>query len=356
MAEDNLLKESAINSIRLAIELFNRPSERGRRESVLILLNHAFEMLLKAGLSHRGVSVWEGGIGQTIGFERCVNLAHLGDPDTPDIKFLGEEDATTIRAINAQRDAASHYVVDLDESHLYIHARAGITVFDRILETVFGDRLADHLPERILPLSTRPPERLDLLIGREYYQVRALLKRGDTAMARAKLMALESLDRAANEEHRPPRKKDLEAKAEMVAEGKRWADVFPGVAALNLRTEGEGPSLKVQITKGEGMPVRLVPTEELTGEETVVGLKRVNELDYYSLGIKKLAEKLPITWPKAKAVAESLALTDDEEYYKEIRVGSATYKRYSPAALERIQEALISGEVDPGRAWEEHGW
>ncbi len=41
------LKGRAINSLVLGIELFNRPHDQGRSESVLILLHHAFEMLLK---------------------------------------------------------------------------------------------------------------------------------------------------------------------------------------------------------------------------------------------------------------------------------------------------------------------
>lgn len=42
------LKQRAIHSLVLAIELFNRPHENGRPEGTLILLHHAFEMLLKA--------------------------------------------------------------------------------------------------------------------------------------------------------------------------------------------------------------------------------------------------------------------------------------------------------------------
>jgi len=42
------LRKRAINSLVLAIELFNRPHDLGRSEAVLILLHHAFEMLLKA--------------------------------------------------------------------------------------------------------------------------------------------------------------------------------------------------------------------------------------------------------------------------------------------------------------------
>jgi HEPN domain-containing protein len=43
-------KRRAINSLLLAIEMFNRPHEAGRTEAVLMLLQHAFEMCLKAAI------------------------------------------------------------------------------------------------------------------------------------------------------------------------------------------------------------------------------------------------------------------------------------------------------------------
>jgi hypothetical protein len=43
-----------MESLLLSIEVFNRPQERGRTATTLILLDHSFEMLLKAGILHRG--------------------------------------------------------------------------------------------------------------------------------------------------------------------------------------------------------------------------------------------------------------------------------------------------------------
>ena len=43
------LKQRAIDSLMLSIELFNRPHDGGRVEGVLIHADHAFEMLLKPG-------------------------------------------------------------------------------------------------------------------------------------------------------------------------------------------------------------------------------------------------------------------------------------------------------------------
>jgi hypothetical protein len=44
------LRCRALESLTLARELFNRPAECFRADGVLILLHHAFEMLLKAAI------------------------------------------------------------------------------------------------------------------------------------------------------------------------------------------------------------------------------------------------------------------------------------------------------------------
>lgn len=54
----SLLRKS-LDSLALAIEIFNRPAEVGRRDTVLILFDHSFEMLLKAGILHKGAKIWD---------------------------------------------------------------------------------------------------------------------------------------------------------------------------------------------------------------------------------------------------------------------------------------------------------
>lgn len=60
------------DSLILAIDYFNRPIDRGRVSAVLILLDHAFEMLLKAAIPHRGGRIREARKRETIGFDSCV--------------------------------------------------------------------------------------------------------------------------------------------------------------------------------------------------------------------------------------------------------------------------------------------
>ena len=46
--EVKMLLEKATDSLILSIELFNRPQEQCRHTGALILLDHSFEMILKA--------------------------------------------------------------------------------------------------------------------------------------------------------------------------------------------------------------------------------------------------------------------------------------------------------------------
>jgi hypothetical protein len=53
----------------LGMEKFNCPFERGRVTSVLIALDHAFEMLLKASTLQRGGRIRKRGAAETLGFD-----------------------------------------------------------------------------------------------------------------------------------------------------------------------------------------------------------------------------------------------------------------------------------------------
>ena len=100
--EVKILRRKAVDSLILSIEHFNRPSDTGRVHSVLIFLDHAFEMLFKAIIVHRGGRIREARSEQTIGFNACVRK---GISDAK-VKFLNEKQALTVQTINSLRDAA----------------------------------------------------------------------------------------------------------------------------------------------------------------------------------------------------------------------------------------------------------
>ena len=91
--------------------------------------------------------------------------------------------------MDAQRDQAAHYYVELSEDVLYVHAQSGVTLFNEVLNKSFGVVLSERLPSRILPVSTRPPRDLVVLFNNELAEVDRLLTGGKRqgAAAAAKL-------------------------------------------------------------------------------------------------------------------------------------------------------------------------
>ena len=141
--EASLLKAKSLNSLMLSIEHFNRPWDHGRTDAVLMFMDHFFEMLLKAAILHRGGVIRDKAKQNTIGLDECVRRGL----STGKIKFLVEEQALALQAINGLRDAAQHHIVELSEGHLYIQAQTGITLHRDLLKSVFNER------------SSRPPAR-----------------------------------------------------------------------------------------------------------------------------------------------------------------------------------------------------
>ncbi len=284
--EAKMLLEKAIDSLVLAIELFNRPDDRGRVSSTLIMLDHAFEMLMKAAILHRGGRIREKRARETIGFDACVRRS-LSDGN---IKYLTEEQALALQTINGLRDAAQHHLLDISEGQLYVHMQSGVTLFRDLLQNVFGQDLACYLPARVLPVATSPPTDLATLFDSEIKEIEKLLQPGRRRRieALARLRPIAILDLTIRGEKGQPSDSDLRRMSKELLQGKGWEHVFQGVAAVEITADGTGPSLSLRLTKKEGIPIQLVP--EGTPGASVVAVRRVNELDFYSLGAKQLAK------------------------------------------------------------------
>lgn len=340
--ESTLLLQKAFDSLQLSIELFNRPQNYGRISSTLIQLDHSFEMFLKAAIVHRGGKIRDTGARETIGFDKCVSRT-LSDSN---IKFLIEEQAITLRTINALRDAAQHYLLDISEEQLFLHIQSGITLFRDLLKSVFDQDLASLLPARVLPVSTLPLLDLSSLFDSEIKIIKSLLRPGRRKKieAEARLRPLVILDSTIKGEKGQPSSTELGKIGHKLFSGKKWPEIFSGVSAIEMATSGSGPTVSLRITKKEGIPIHYVP--EGTPEAGVVAVKRVNDFDFYNLGAKQLAEKLEISVSKAVAVVDHFKLRSDPECYKEFKSGSMVLKKYSPKAIEKIRGYLKHESVD----------
>lgn len=120
-----ILNGKAIAPVRASVIAFDGLDEDGRVTNVLLCLQRAFEMLLKAALAQGGASMLDKKTGKSIGLEKAINLAQ-GDEK---IK-LGANEAAPIRTIDAMRDEEQHWYSVVDEAILYMHVRPGVTLFD----------------------------------------------------------------------------------------------------------------------------------------------------------------------------------------------------------------------------------
>lgn len=345
--EARLLLNHAIDSLLLAIEHFNRPADKGRAETVLMLLDHSFEMLLKSTIVHRGGRIRERRAAQTIVFDHCIRKC-LSDAQ---VKCLTEPQALTLRIINAFRDGAYHYLINISEQVFYLYTQAGVTTFADIFRQVFQKELGDFLPSRVLPISTEPPSDLVVIMDKEFHQIQNLLaigmRRG--AEAKARLRAIAIAENVATGRDSQPGQGQLRRLITEIRAGHNWNTMFPGIATLKIDTEGSGMTFSIRISKSEGPPVRLVRE----GEEAAAALaiKRVDELGYYNLGLHDLARHLGIGANRLLAIIRHLALQNDLDYFKEFRIGLSRHKRYSQKALQRLKEEMP--KLDMTAVWQQ---
>lgn len=339
--EARLLHRKALDSLILSIEHFNRPDDRGRVSTVLILLDHAFEMLIKAAILHRGGRIRDRRARETLGFDACVRKA-LSDAQ---VKFLSDEQALTLQTINGLRDAAQHHLIDISEGQLYLHMQTGVTLFRDLLKAVFGQDLSARLPARVLPISTIAPLDIATLFEMETQEIKKLLapKKRRHTEAYARLRPLAIFDATIQGQKLQPSMSELRSKGAALQAGKTWRNVFVGAASVELKPDPNARALCLRITKKEGIPVQLVP--EGTPGASVIGVKRVNELDFYNLGRDQLAKAIGLSGPKTSALIWHLRLQKDSECFKEIAIGSAKFKRYSQKAIPLLREALQKGDV-----------
>lgn len=337
-----LLRQKAIDGLVLSIEHFNRPWDQGRVQSVLILLDHAFEMLLKSAILHKGGKIRKSHDKQTIGFSRSV---HIGHTDA-NIKFLTEQQVFVLLTINGQRNAVQHYLIDISEHQLYFYAQAGVTLFQDVHDNIFGQELVLELPERVLPISTTAPRDLIALFENEVEEIKHILTPGTRKEMNAimKTRSLAILENSANGTYEQPTDHEIRKICKRLSNGEKWTKVFPGVASISVAENSSGPTLSLRLTKKEGIPVQIRHENEETGIPIVV--RRVNELDYYSLGATGLAKKVGITVPKLTAVVKHLNLRNNPKYFKQISVGRTVHSRYSQEAISIIKDTLEQESID----------
>ena len=332
------MKSKALASLRRAIVIFNSHEEDGRATSILLHLQHAGEMLIKAALVQRGQKVFDPTTNKSKGFARCLNLSeeHLG---------CTKSEIGSFRTIDALRDTEQHWFALVPEELLYLESRAFIAAFDMILHRTFGEHLSDHLPERVLPISTLPlPRDMSTLFGSKYEQIRTLLRPGKRQRDEARglirtLLAMEAhvVDEVEINEA------DVSRVEKAVKSGKEWSVAFPRLAQIVTQFEGDGLAVVVRISKTEGAPVRLIAADD---PSEAAAIREVDLQKRFRYSPTELAEQLKVKMHHAASLKAHFGIDADQQCMREFVFGSQKHKRYSDTAIERLRDALPTVNVE----------
>lgn len=156
--------------------------------------------------------------------------------------MLSKDERSALSILDAHRDTAVHYYQDVSEDLLYLQSQSAVTLFDDILSKSFGVKLADFIPERVLPVSTRPPKDIQLLIDSELSQIDDLLGAGNRKgiQATARLRSVMALATASRDNAERVTESELCKAIRRRRAGEEWKVIFPEIGQLRLETEGGG--------------------------------------------------------------------------------------------------------------------
>lgn len=341
------LRSKSIASLRTGIVAFNGLDDDARVTRVLLHLQHAFELMLKAALLTKGDnSVFDKKKGMAIGMEAAVKRCQ----QQGGIK-LTDEEAGTIRVLDNLRDGEQHWHQVVEEGMLYLHARAAVTLFDDLLARVWGLRLADHVPVRVLPISAEPPQGLDLLVDREYERIAQLLRPGRKATAEAKgrvrtLLATEALS---DPDAVEISESDVNRVVRGIRGGGKREQVFPKLTGIASSVSGDGLTVEVRFVKKDGLPVTFTENPDADA----AAIREVDLQKKFHMGANDIAEKAGVSRNRAVALRRHLGLDEDDDHHSHLfRFGSQAHRRYSDNALTAMREA--KSKVDLEKIWQAH--
>lgn len=337
-----MLKQSATSSITLAVELFNRPVATAREQGVILMTAHAFEMLLKAVIFQERGAIQENDAEYSFSLERCINIC------IDDLMVLQPSDRTVLMALKQDRDSVAHDVLSMSDELMWVHLRAAVDIFGRLLREYFGDGMEDVLPSKVLPVAAQPPTDVALLVDREVEQIRKLLAPGTrkSVEARAMIRPMLALDGAVGGRHDAPSEHELTQAQETLRQTEDWRIAFPGLAQLELVGSAVGATTEVSLhlsRNPEGLPTRRARPDE---EDDAMIYREVDLWDRYSISLRGFGQKLGLGQYGGQVLIEELRLKEDPDAYRVERTTRGNIRRQglSPKALDMARARLD----DPG--------
>ncbi|WP_448005457.1 DUF3644 domain-containing protein [Agromyces bauzanensis] len=332
--------DSAVESLTLAIELFNRPSPIARDHAVPMFLGHAFEMLLKSIIFQARGTVRDKGDELTHSLGRCIGIA------ADDLVVLTKDERALLAAIKQDRDCATHDSIVMSEQLLWVHMRSGISVIRRLLRDELHQDLGELLPGRVIPVSAEPPHDLQALVEEELATVAALLAPGTRKGpdARARLRPLLSLDGAATGRVDPPTEIEVSRAEAALRKGTEWQRILPGLATLSITPVAPGGDAQDVVLR-VGRDADAIPVRKARRDEEALAYRSMDPFEEYGGKLSAFGSKLGLSQQQGYALIEHLALKDDDAAYfcRKTKNGNVQYQGLSARAYDLGRKALEQG-------------
>lgn len=340
-----MFKDTAVESLTLSIDLFNRPSPLARNHAVIMMLAHGFEMLLKAAIFQRTGTVRDDDDPLTFSLGKCIAKA------ADELQIVSTDERTLLFAIKQDRDCATHDTIAMNDDLLWVHMRAGITVFRRLLRDELGQSLEEVLPTRVIPVSAAPPSDLTLLVEQELRAIAEINTPSSrrSVEVRARLRPLLSLDGSATGRSDRPTESEVTRAERALRAGADWRNVLPGLATLQIASaspNGDGQEVVLRVGKdADSVPVRRARSGE---SEEALAYRGVSPFEEFGVKLTEFGDKLGITRYEGLALIDALELKSDDRSFFVQRTdrGNPIYQGLSARAVQLGRDALADDGFD----------
>jgi hypothetical protein len=221
--------DSAIDSLLAASRIFDDPFFPSRQETILMLLNHAFEMLLKAAVLKKTGRLRAKGEKHNYSFAKCLGICFLK------LELFNETSLAGLKIINSLRDAAVHDTLQLNEgilAHFYVMA---VIIFHDILKRVSAAKQIERrIPLKKILIESRPAEEFNFYVRKDFAAAKKMLKlskkRAEEALIKLRPYLIVENELRETAEGRAALSEALVIK--MILRGKTMENVLPFVSSL----------------------------------------------------------------------------------------------------------------------------
>jgi hypothetical protein len=284
----------------------------------------------------------------------------MESPDTPgrlieispsDLNVISSDERTLLGAIKQDRDCATHDTIVMSEDLLWVHMRAGLSLFRRLLADEFEQSLSEVLPGRVIPVSASPPQDLRLLVDNELQEIKKLLATGRrrTAEAAARLRPLLSLDGSATGRTDQPTETEVHRAERAIRAGVDWRKVLPGLASLSIApATSDGDAQEVVLRVGQGKDAVAVRRAGPGEEAEALAYRGVSPFEEYGIKLNEFGKKLGLSVTEGYAIVDALNIKDDDRAYfvRYTKSKNIMYQGLSARAIELAKRALADDSFE----------